>query len=117
MTPPSTAPIRVIWAKPTSGIVSPSTASGTPAASAAAASAVVAAAATTPETRAARRTGWERVVRSAVGAVVRVVVMLDMGPAPLGATAPGGPLTPSTNAIRRIDTHVENFFVGGGRDG
>src|ERR1035441_83724 len=46
-TPPTTAAMKVIWAKPASGIL-PCTASGTPAARRATAPAVVAAAARTP---------------------------------------------------------------------
>lgn len=59
-TPPITAPRKVIWAKPASGITSPSTSNDTPAAWTAAATAVVTAAATRPATAVVRRSDLAR---------------------------------------------------------
>jgi hypothetical protein len=62
-TPPITAPRKVIWAKPTSGITSPSTPNDTPATWTAAATAVATAAATKPATTVVCRSDLaERVV-------------------------------------------------------
>src|SRR5690349_1171729 len=62
-TPPITAPRKVISAKPTSGIILPSTSNETPAAWTAAATVVVIAAATTPATTVFRQSDLaERVV-------------------------------------------------------
>ena len=67
--PPMTAPRNVICAKPASGIISPSTASGTPMAWTAAATAVVRAAAASPTTTVERRSerGRETVGRGSRG--------------------------------------------------
>src|SRR3546814_849298 len=54
-TPPMTAPRSVIWAKPSSGMTSPSISKDTPVASAAAAATVVIAAPARPDTRVVRR--------------------------------------------------------------
>src|SRR5918995_4562446 len=76
MTAPITAPIIVSWAKPSSGICSPSMASGTSAARAMAAMTVVATAAAAPETRPATQSARARVVRAGASVVFVLVVMV-----------------------------------------
>src|SRR5207342_3781549 len=76
MRSPSMAPSSVIWAKPGSGIASPSISNDTPAAWAMAAIAVVTAAATPPLASAGRHSGRvpSTVVLVVTGVVVSVVV-------------------------------------------
>src|SRR5262245_30711364 len=74
-TPPMMAPRAVIWVKPASGIISPSTSNETPAAWNAAAAPVVAAAATRPATTVVRRSDIaERVVADREALSMWVVV-------------------------------------------
>jgi hypothetical protein len=104
-TPPITAPRKVAWAKPASGITSPSTSNDTPAAWTAAAIAVVTAAATSPATTVVRRSELAR--RTACGSVTvgEVGVVTDMA-FTLGSAAPDASLVTSTNATARIDTRT-----------